>query len=290
MPSFFEEVDATGVVEHHIRQILGLEHSEAERILSSYEEVRLELANRLSRLPRDTFTAQHIRGVMAQVNGAILELNKSLGRNMTEGALKASKMGLDNLMTEIKTFDGQFLGAVTPINLNTALLAQDTSKHLVTKYDTNLKAYGTQLSTQISNGLFAAAIGQANYSEVVGRIGQFFTAEQWKLHRIVRTELHNIYNVGKIEGMRELVDDVPDLKKTLMHPQDARTGDDSTYAATLGLVAEINQPFSYEWKKKTRVFMAPPDRPNDRAIMVPYREAWGADRGDAFIKGRFPAA
>jgi hypothetical protein len=162
----------------------------------------------------------------------------------------------------------------------------------VTRYRTNLAAYGNDLQTQISNGLFSAALGETSYDEVVGRISNFFSAEEWKLHRIVRTELHHVFNVGKMNAMTEIRDDdwIPSLKKGLMHPMDGRTGDDSRYAAQLNLVAEVDEPFEYTWDGKPRVYMVPPDRPNDRSIMIPYTPEWGAATGDSALAGRFPAA
>lgn len=287
--SFYDAVDATGVVEDHVQSVLELEHNDSLTILEHYSDVRDRLVSTLSRLPPGRFSAQHLRGVLAQVQGAIDAINAKLQTNMADGAYDAALLGIEDLVEEIKTFDGEFLGAVTPINLNAALVATDTKNFLTTKYKTNLDAYGKGLQAQISNGLFAASLGEINSEEMVGRISQFFTAEEWKLRRIVRTELHNIYNVGKIRGMQELSGedgDIPDLQKTLMHPMDQRTGKDSIYAAQLGLVADIDEPFEYVWKGQTRIFMAPPDRPNDRAILVPYREAWGAARGPGFIPTR----
>lgn len=283
--SFFDDVDGLGIVESHIKRVLSLEDAQAEKILRQYREVRRELRDRLERTSATSFTAQHLRGVLAQVQGAIEALNARLSEGITAGADKAALLGVDDLLMEISSFDEEFTGAVTPINLNSALVAQDTAEFLVTKYETNLDAYGNDLMQQISNGLFSATLGETSYNDVVVRIGKFFQAEEWKLHRIVRTELHNIYNVGKLNGMGELVDQdiIPDLFKTLMHPMDGRTGKDSEYAASKHLVARIDEPFKYTWNGKKRVFMAPPDRPNDRAILVPYRKEWGSLSGDAFI-------
>lgn len=284
MPGFFEEADSTGIVEDHVQAVLRLEDDQAATMMKAYAGVRAQLADRLSRARADSFTAQHLRGVLAQVEGAIAAMHKKLKNDMLDGATSAASLGIDNLVDEIQAFNEKFAGAVTPINLNAALLAKDTANHLVTKYQTNLDAYGNDLYTQIANGLFSATIGETSYSDVVGRIGRFFTAEEWKLHRIVRTELHNIYNMGKLNGMSEVADEaIPDLLKTLMHPRDLRTGDDSLYAASLELVAPIDEPFIYQWKGKTREFMAPPDRPNDRAILVPYRQEWGHLNKPAFI-------
>ena len=297
MPSgFFTEVDDSGIVENHIQEVLGLEKDQAESIMASYQEARRDLIDRLSRLPPNKFTAVHLRGVLDQINGAIAAINKNLRGDMYDGAFEAAKMGASHLFHEIKSFDQQFTGAVTPINLNAAVVAQDTANHLTSKYETNLAAYGNDLSTQISNGLFAASIGESSYSEVVGRVSQFFTAEEWKLHRVVRTELHNIYNVGKLTGFRQLKGtdespgDIPDLLKTCMAPLDQRTGDDSKYVAHLNLAIPINEPFEYVWKGKQRSYMHPPDRPNDRQILVPYRTEWGKSRGSSFVPGTFPEA
>lgn len=283
MPNFFDEADSTGVVEDHIKQVLALEDEQAKTILASYKAVRQELRDRLDRVRGGSFTQAHLRGVLAQVQGAIDALNSKLSGGLAESAQEAALQGIDDLLREIRVFNEKFAGAVTPINLNAALVARDTANFLVEKYQTNLDAYGNDLMTQISNGLFSAAIGEVSYGQVVQRIGGFFTAEEWKLHRIVRTELHNIYNIGKMNGMQSLVDDevIPDLYKTLMHPMDSRTGKDSVFAASKHLVARIDQPFRYTWQGQKRVFMAPPDRPNDRAILVPYRKEWGSTDGSA---------
>lgn len=283
MKDFFEEVDSTGIVEEHIKQVLKLEHDEAENVLSDYSNIRKDLVDRISKLPRGTFTAQHLRGTLAQVEAAIIALNKSLHGTSVEGAEKAALLGVNGLIEQMKVFDEKFTGAVTPINLNAVLIAHDTANLLATKYKTNLDKYGNDMFAKISNGLFSAVTGQSTQDEVVGRISSFFNGNEWELHRIVRTELHNVVNIGKQNGMVEILDDVPDLLKTLMHPMDARTGADSKWAAHLKLVAEVTEPFHYRWEKQERVFMSPPDRPNDRSIMVPYRKEWGRTRGSAFI-------
>lgn len=284
MLSFFDEADSLGIVEDHIQSVLKLEKNQADIILRSYTDIRHDLVDRLSRVPQGTFTAQHLRGVLAQVQGAIEALSAKMAAPMANGAYEAALKGVEHLTKEMYIFDKYFTGAVTPINLNATLLARDTSNFLVTKYETNLDDYGSGLLTQITNGLFSATIGETSYSEVVGRISQFFTADEWKLHRIVRTELHNIYNKGKLDGMETLKEDtIPDLMKTLMHPMDARTGEDSKYLARLALAVPTDEPFIYEWGGRVREFQAPPDRPNDRAILVPYRQEWGNDKGPAFI-------
>ena len=97
--------------------------------------------------------------------------------------------------------------------------------------------------------------------------------------------MHGIYNYAKLEGMQRAKEDfVPDLKKTLMHPIDSRTGEDSKQLARVNPTIAIDKPFVFTFRRKLksgeikterREFMFPPDRPNDRAILVPFRNEWG---------------
>ena len=87
-----------------------------------------------------------------------------------------------------------------------------------------------------------------------------------------------------MKGMDKIKDDVlPDLKKALMHPIDSRTGQDSKQLAKENPVVDIDEPFVFTFVRRNkdgsvvedrREFMFPPDRPNDRAILVPFREEW----------------
>lgn len=275
MADFFEEVDALGIVEEHIKDVLKLEESETQRLLRRYREVRIELRDRLDRLPGDIFTAQQLRGVLVQVDAALHAMDESLKTGMADAAFGAAIKGVEHQLKEIEVFSRKFQGAVVPINLNTQLIAQDTSNFLVNRYESSIKAYSEDVRANLVMSLTNEQLMATPFSTVIRKLGAFFQGEEWKLHRLGRTELHNIYNQGKLDGMVEARDQVlEDLKKTLIHPMDGRTGRDSLFASKLDLVVALDKPFRYRWKGKTRVFMAPPDRPNDRSILVPYRQEW----------------
>lgn len=275
MDDFFDRVDADGIIENHIQGVLKLEESQAKTLLRRYREIRGDLRDRLDTVRADTFTAQQLRGVLAQVDLAIEAMGESLKEGMGESSSKAAERGIDDLLKEIRRFDQRFTGAVTPININNVLIAEDVGNLLVSKYETSIDAYSSQVRSQISDALTNAAIEELPLSEVVGRLGRFLVGEEWKLTQIARTELHNVYNIGKLSSMEEVQGSyLPDLKKTLIHPMDARTGEDSKFAARKNLIVALDEPFEYTWKGKKRSFMTPPDRPNDRSILVPYRDGW----------------
>lgn len=276
MPDF--HTDAGVIVESHIQQLLKLEEKDADRVLKTYKKVRQELRDRLDTLPGEKFTAQRLRGVLLQIESAIEAMARGLARDMDDEAQEVAEKSIKDLEKEIKQFSKKFTGAVIPIDVDAVRLATDTRNFLFSQYKTSLQAYSEDVRSNIARGLSMAAIEEITVDETIRRIGRFFLAEEWRLRRIVRTEIHNIYNHGKIFGMKEIRDSgqIPNLKKTLIHPMDSRTGDDSKAVDKKDLVVDIEKPFRYIWKGKERVFQAPPDRANDRSILIPYRKEWDA--------------
>lgn len=276
MGDFFEEVDDLGIVERHIKAATGLEENQSKKLIKTYSEIRRELRDRLDRTKSNTFTAQQLRGTLAQIDGAITAMTETLKGNIGDGAEKAALLGVDDLMKELSKFQTKFKSAVVPIDINTALIAQDTSNFLINNYESSLDAYGSDLLSQLSSNLTNAAIqGDLDFSTVSDKVSKFFIGEEWKLSRIVRTELHQVYNLGKQNGMLEIRDEyLPDMQKALIHPMDSRTGKDSKELAAQNPIVDIDKPFIQKYKGKTYTFMVPPNRPNDRAILIPYRKVW----------------
>jgi hypothetical protein len=278
MDFFFEDDTVTDIVENHIQRLLSFEESQAEKIIRVYKEVRRDLRDRLEQTPRGSFTAERMRGTLVQVELAIDAMSRDLSSQMGDSAEKAAIKGIEDLVSELNKFNKHFTGAVVPINIDAVAVATDTDNFLVNRYEASINAYSQEVRSGIARSLTEAVVAQKNYDDVVGGLGRLFQAEEWKLHRLARTELHNMYSQGKLNGMSSLWDegngDIPDLKKALFHPMDSRTASDSKYVAAIDPVVPIDEPFKYRWDGKLRVFMSPPDRPNDRSILVPFRDGW----------------
>ena len=273
---FFENDLTPEVAEDHIERIVSREQSEAERVLKLYKRVRQELRDRLDLLPRDKFTAQQMRGTLLQIELAIIEMNRILSEEVSSSAQLAAETGVDHLIKELTKFEKHFRGAVVPINLDAILVATETKNFLFNKYDASLKAYGEGLRSHFASTLTEAAAQQKSSGEVVSDISKVFLGEEWRLHRLVRTELHSVYNTGKIRGMTDLREnEMPDLMKTLFHPMDSRTGADSKRLNRNNPIVPVDEPFVESSTGRKLTYMAPPNRPNDRAILIPYREGWG---------------
>jgi KaiC/GvpD/RAD55 family RecA-like ATPase len=281
--AFLESPDVESVAQFHVERIEALEESEMRRILGHYRRVRHDLRDRLDTLKPGTFTAQQLGGTLVQVEAAIDKMREILQSEVASSTKAVAEVSIDQLMSELSQWDRKFTGAVTPIDLDAVLIASETSNLLFNRHESSLRAYSQDLRAVFARELTNAVIANQTSSEtvhsvadIVSRLTKMFVGEEWKLHRLVRTELHGAYNLGKISGMTEARNKaMPDLMKTLFHPMDHRTAEDSKHADKLNLIVPIDKPFEYKWNGKVRRYMAPPDRPNDRSILVPYRKAWG---------------
>lgn len=279
MSAFFEDPLVEDVVEGTIQRVESLEEKQQKRLLRVFRNVRRQLQDRLLTIPEGTFTEQQLNVTLVQVTAAIEAIKRKLKGEMVDSSEILATRGVEDLVREIERFSKKFEGSVQPINIDVARIASESQTFLVNKYDASLDAYGEDLRAQITQNIMNAMImrdsSQRTVSGLVTDVGRFFVGEEWKLNRIVRTEMHNIYNYSKMNGMLNVQETtLPDLKKSLMHPMDSRTGADSKKLARDNPVVDIDEPFRFKWKGQERVFMFPPDRPNDRAILVPFRETW----------------
>lgn len=278
-PDFFVDESVQEMAEDHASMVLSLSEKEAKRVLKSYENVRRELRDRLDKIPSGTFTAQKMNATLVQLDLAIQKMGKGLVGDMKDSVTMASEKGIEDLIKELKKWDKKFTGAIKSINIKAVEAAADTQKFLFNQYDASIDSYNAFLRSKMAQSLTESVVAEDSMSDVVGRLGKVFLGEQWKLEQITRTELHGVYARGKLSGMKKLWGEgegsIPDLKKTLYHPMDKRTGEDSKWLNKNNLIVSVDQPFKYTWKGEVREYMAPPDRPNDRSILIPYRDAWG---------------
>lgn len=99
----------------------------------------------------------------------------------------------------------------------------------------------------------------------------------------MRTELAYAHGATKQEALTETAKEFEDsgdpIMKKLIETFDDRTGDDSFVVH--GQTVLVGQPFEYKRKRGGGWvlvrFMHPPNRPNDRSVIIPWRKSWDAD-------------
>lgn len=306
MGAFDENVDTLSLVEDHARAVYSLEDAKAEKIVEVYGRVAKKLRARLRNAPKDSFTAQQIRVTLVQLEGAIQAIKKDLMSEVDGAAELFAQKGIAQLIAEIELFNSEFEGAIQPIDLDLVQIAVDVKSRLINNFEASVDAYSKSLRQTISDGLMGMVVERVGPEVMYQRlieddaIGKFFDGEAWKVRRIVRTELHGMYNGAKVEALSRYGEDEPGIRKTLYIPMDARTAEDSQWVlgeisagrvrGTHGGIAREfrplpDDPFFYTWvprdekgkrtgKKYLRTFQSPPDRPNDRSILIPYHPSW----------------
>lgn len=277
---FFQDSTVVDVVQATIEKVDALEEAEQRKLLKVFRKTRRELQDRLLVIPEGTFSEQQLNVTLVQIQAAIETIKRDLKGQLGESSEILGLRGVEDLIREVEVFSKKFEGSVQPLNIEASVIALDSKQFLVNKFDASIDAYSAALrsdiTTRLAQSLAIRDTTERTVSRMTSEVGKYFIGEEWKINRIARTELHNIYNYSKLNGMDEIQqDNVPDLKKALMHPIDNRTGDDSKALARQNPIVDINEPFVQVYKGRRFEFMFPPNRPNDRAILVPYRGEWG---------------
>lgn len=274
--AFQSDIDNISILERNASRLNGLQIEEARKMLNQYrmakEELKLQM---LANSPTNEYTEAKLKNTLAQIDVAIANLRIRTGKRAKEGFEFLTDQGLEDSVREMDSFDKYFGGGFGKLPYDAIIESTDPEQLLFNQYDSSVNMYSMGLRNAFQQTLTQSLIQQKTWSQAVWDMEQVFGMEEWKLARIVRTELHGIYNNSKMNGFMTIQEDyIPDLKKTLYNPMDSRTAEDSMYVESLHLVVPLDQPFRYKWKGREYVFMVPPARPNDRAILIPYRPSF----------------
>ena len=282
---FFKDIDTVSVLERHVDRLEGLELSQARKVLKQYKIARERLKAQLLMTPDNTFTEAKLKNALVQIEAGILALNAQVKPELYSGFEYLTDQGIEDSAREVNAMEKHFNGVSSVLPVDAIIESVDPVNMLFNNYETSVMTYSQNLRGRFQHQLTQSLLQNKTWSQAVWDMEAVFNEEEWKLARIVRTELHNIYNVSKSNGFLQIRQDyLPDLQKTLYHPIDSRTGEDSKQAAFQNLIVNIDEPFEYTYTrrradgssvKEKRTFMAPPDRPNDRAILIPYRKSYG---------------
>jgi len=158
-------------------------------------------------------------------------------------------------------------------------ISLDRETSVLSRYSVaTIGEFETQLSTAVAVGKPWLATREALIQQSPFLQG---APVSWA-ERIARTETMGAYNRAGWEGIRAADDDLGDMVKILCASFDARTGWDSYQVH-----GQIRLPDeAFEWAGG--LYQHPPNRPNDREVVVPHRKSWSippelAWRGDGEV-------
>lgn len=214
---------------------------------------------------------------MAQVRSAVEQLAARQAAVLTGAVRPVSETSQRRMVALLNVLDTRFAGAATPLRFDTLAWvtanARQLSRSRLREYSASFARYGAAAVTEIEGELAKLALTGQPWTKARPRvhaaIRDVVGDRQWMVDRILRTETSAIYNGTALAAMIE--EDTPDspMLKRLISTFDRATGADSR--AVHGQVRPVREPFS----DGKRLYMAPPNRPHDREIVVPHRARWG---------------
>lgn len=281
---------AKKVFERHLAQLQKVvEQKGVKGVKALYRRAETDLSSRLRRtnLADDKVGPTTMRAMQSQLDAVLGLAQKDMKDLLADSSKLASRLGARHGVDEFKTLAKNFKGTEPAIALDRAAifegLVSGVDSSLLRRHDRISGQWASRAIDQIEQKLAVGVLTGKPLSEVVDdvmKVGGISEKQRWVGERIARTEIAYAHGSAKHAALRELAEDEPELQKRVLEMvDDDRVGDDSLLIH--GQTVPVSQPFT--WKRKTKggwvleEFLHPPNRPNDRAVVIPWDPSWDAD-------------
>lgn len=278
---------AQEVFESHLGQLKRhVENNGVKGLRKLYRDTQADLRKRLLAAGGEgstTATATQLKAMIAQTEAALAILQRKLKKHLEDVSKTATTLGARHAVDEFLQLEAMFTGTTPVLGLERAAifrgLTGDTHSSLLSRHQRSSAAWSLNVINEIEKALAVGAMAQKPIDQMVPDVMKALgDAPRWRAERIVRTELAHAHGAAKHAAMTRTAKDLgeTELKKRLIETFDDRTGDDSFLVH--GQTVPVEKPFT--WKHKVRgrwvvtPYMHPPNRPNDRAVVIPWRDEW----------------
>ncbi len=266
----------------------------ASKIKSLYDAAQDALESKLRRTIGSgrggTFTAHTQRLLLAQVRQGQQVLANQLVGKIGDLTKQAQVTSLKDLSASLTKMEKEFNGVDVTLPLDEAStfwgIVNGRQSSIMTQMRPTVARLGSRIVGEVERGLAVSLVSGETTDEAIDRTREI-TGEQWyQAERIVRTEQAYAFNAAHADGIAEVAEDVLDLyMRWVEHvtdagvPMDNRVGDDSI--AMHGQVTRPGGDFTMPDDPDVAESLVgqswkfPPNRPNDRAVVVAWRPSWG---------------
>lgn len=262
-----------------------------------YDEAAAHMTKRLrqtvGRLP-GSFTEHQHRLALAQLKQGQAVISHRLAGELGDLTLEAQKESLRGLTSDLTRLERTFTGAEITLPIEEAArfrgVIDQRRTSLLKMHRESMARYGARAVTDMEEALSLSLITGETPGQAIDRIQEVIDGEWWQAERIVRTETAWAFNATHHDGMVDAAEELDDLMMQWNEhvgpagdPLDDRVGVDSL--AMHGQVTEVDGEFTMPPKAPDgspvsdslvgESWEFPPNRPNDRAVLVPWRKDWG---------------
>jgi len=251
------------------------------------EQIR-KIHSTIKRLGPESFTARAQGVVLAQLRQGQIHVARGMASGLGEVTKEAQRAGARGAIQDVISLDVN-LGSAAPLAVDEASvlagIVEDRGPSLLRMHESSMARYGSSMVRRMEQELSMSVLLQESATEATDRLERVADLGWPGAERIVRTEQAYAFNLGHRDALVEASADLSDLyMRWTEHvddgdPLDARVGADSI--AMHGQLAEPGGLFTMPHDEDVseslqgRSWEHPPNRPNDRAVLSPWRYGWG---------------
>ena len=229
------------------------------------QELNERLTRVMRKLAKDRYFTQETRVIVAQARVVAEVLGAEYGDHIytviKQVGHDAATRGRDSLVHEIEAWGPEFTGSMRRlVRVHEASDALDPG--LLDYYRVSRETYGMEAIDKMHRILALANLSGETVAQTTDKLSQVMALPAWRADRIVRTEQAFALSRRRLLDLRALGEDHL-WRKQLIATFDDRTADDSKFVH--GQVRRLDEPFI---DNKGRHYQYPPNRPNDREVMV----------------------
>lgn len=262
-----------------------------QRTRAILQEAARDLERRIrayvpTRPSEPTFSMMQMRTTLAQLNTVMRTVEAEIATNIKDTAAIAAQHAAQHTIDYLRAADKAFRGIGTqPLAIRQATMMEASVQGVHSSVLHRLAAspdrpghkgvmqrYGHQTILHFEKEMQKGLLARKSWTEMQRDITQkspfLQAAPAYWAARIVRTEAMHAYNRAGWESIREADEQLDDMVKILSATFDDRTASDS-YA----IHGQIRRP-EEAFESWFGLYQHPPNRPNDREIVVPHRISW----------------
>lgn len=290
--------------ESHVRRLQALiERGSVASLRRLYIQAQSELESKITRAlgsGASRFTVLQYRTLLAQVHRGQMELAAQLGGALGKKTLEVQRAALKQVSLDVRRMERSVGGTVGTLPIEEAArfagIVDRRKTSLLKLNASSMQSYGKHLVKKMEGQLSLSLATGESTGDAVRRVMETADVEWWRAERIVRTEQAWAYNATQLDALVANAEGFPDMRVRWTElvsdstgaPLDNRVGVDSL--AIHGQAVKPGGVFTMpatapraDSEGRTRVpdslvglsWAHPPNRPNDRATLQPWRPGWG---------------
>lgn len=274
----------TALVAAQHAELAKLTEDQVARAARLTQEALERMRRRLARARPDSWAEHQGRLVVREIQDLLGALVVAQGASMAVGVRRAVGIGARSVVSTLRAMDGM-LGATGPLRVDVLAWVASGGAQLsglrMRVVESSLARYGALAGQEVADEIARIALVGGTWVEarpaIEAATARVVQGRQWMVDRIARTEVAAAYNGARV-GLLVAEDQVDTfrasrdrLQKKLVAVFDQKTGKDSVILH--GQTVPVGNPFV---DVTGREYMAPPNRPHDREIVIPWRASYGS--------------